>query len=84
MGTGAFGGFPLDGYREPRAVFYLGEDNRLTVYEYDLPLPAGEAMVETFNIRAGKSVLDLSSFSGIVSFELEKPEKRGKARVELA
>ncbi|WP_010477208.1 DUF2139 domain-containing protein [Thermococcus zilligii] len=81
--AGTFGGFPLDGYREPRALFYLSGDNRLTVYEYDLSLPAGEATAETFELRAGKNILDLSSFSGIVSFELEKPEKRGKIRVEL-
>ncbi|MDV3103223.1 DUF2139 domain-containing protein [Thermococcus waiotapuensis] len=83
LGGGTFGGIPLDGYREPRALFYLSGDNRLTVYEYDLSLPAGEATAETFELRAGKNILDLSSFSGIVSFELEKPEKKGKIRVEL-
>ena len=83
LGAGTFGGIPLDGYREPRMVLYLSGDNRLTVHEYDLALPAGEAVSETFDVRAGKNVLDLSSFSGIVSFELEKPDMRGKVRIEL-
>ncbi len=83
QGTRTFGGFPLDGYCEPRLLLYLGGDNRLTVYEYDLSLPAGEAVTETFKLSAGKNVLDLGSFSGLVSFELEKPEKKGRVRVEL-
>ncbi|NJE62588.1 DUF2139 domain-containing protein [Thermococcus sp. 21S7] len=83
LGAGTFGGIPLDGYREPRMVLYLSGDNRLTVHEYDLALPAGDAVSETFDVRAGKNVLDLSSFSGIVSFELEKPDMKGKIRIEL-
>ena len=83
LGGGTFGGIPLDGYREPRAVFYLGRDNRLTVHEYDLSLPAGEAVSETFEVKAGKNILDLDSFSGIVSFELEKEDMEGKVRIEL-
>ncbi|NJE11279.1 DUF2139 domain-containing protein [Thermococcus sp. MAR1] len=83
LGAGTFGGIPLDGYREPRMVLYLSTDNRLTVHEYELVLPAGGAVSETFEVRAGKNVLDLSSFSGIVSFELEKPDMGGKVRIEL-
>ncbi|NJE05362.1 DUF2139 domain-containing protein [Thermococcus sp. M36] len=83
MGAGTFGGIPLDGYREPRMVLYLSGDNRLTVYEYDLSLPAGDAVEETFDVKAGKNILDLSSFSGIVSFELEKEDVKGKVRIEL-
>ncbi|ASJ13349.1 DUF2139 domain-containing protein [Thermococcus thioreducens] len=83
LGGGTFGGIPLDGYREPRMVLYLSNDNRLTVYEYDLSLPAGEAVAETFDVKAGKNILELDSFSGIVSFELEKEDMKGKARIEL-
>lgn len=83
MGAGTFGGIPLDGYREPRMVLYLSRDNRLRVYEYDLSLPAGEAVSETFDVKAGRNVIDLGSFSGIVGFELEKEDVRGKARIEL-
>ncbi|NJE76547.1 DUF2139 domain-containing protein [Thermococcus sp. ES12] len=83
LGAGTFGGIPLDGYREPRMVLYLSGDNRLTVHEYDLSLPGGEAVSETFEVKRGKNILDLDSFSGIVSFELEKPEMKGKVRIEL-
>ncbi|ASJ05394.1 DUF2139 domain-containing protein [Thermococcus barossii] len=83
LGAGTFGGIPLDGYREPRMVLYLSGDNRLTVYEYDLSLPGGEAVSETFEVKRGKNILDLDSFSGIVSFELERPEMKGKVRIEL-
>ncbi len=83
MGGGTFGGIPLDGYREPRMVLHLSGDNRLTVYEYDLSLPAGEAVAETFDVKAGKNILELDSFSGIVSFELEKEDMKGKVRIEL-
>jgi hypothetical protein len=82
-GTGTFGGVPLDGYLEPRAIFYLDRDNRLTVYEYDLSLPPMPPIREEFDLRAGKNVLDLSSFSGIVSFELEREDGNGKVRIEL-
>ncbi len=83
LGAGTFGGIPLDGYREPRLLLYLSGDNMLTVHEYDLSLPAGKAASETFEVRAGKNILDLSSFSGIVSFELEKEDLRGRVRIEL-
>ncbi len=82
MGAGTFGGIPLEGYREPRAVFYMTRDDVLTVHEYDLSLPAGNAFSESYKLRAGKNVLDLSSFSGIVSFELEKGVE-GRVRIEL-
>ncbi|QDA30324.1 DUF2139 domain-containing protein [Thermococcus indicus] len=83
IGAGTFGGIPLDGYREPRMVLHLSGDNRLTVYEYDLSLPAGEAVAERFDVRAGKNILELDSFSGIVGFELEKGDMKGKVRIEL-
>ncbi|NJE29984.1 DUF2139 domain-containing protein [Thermococcus sp. 18S1] len=83
LGAGTFGGIPLDGYRELRMVLYLSNDNRLTVYEYDLSLPAGEAVAERFDLRAGKNILELDSFSGIVGFELEKGDMKGRARIEL-
>ncbi len=82
-GAGVFGGIPLDGYRRPRMVLHASKDNRLTVYEYDLSLPLGEAHQEIFEIKAGRDIIDLSSFSGIVSFELEKEDMKGKARIEL-
>ncbi|ASI99201.1 DUF2139 domain-containing protein [Thermococcus celer] len=83
MGAGTFGGIPLDGYREPRMILHLSRDNRIRVYEYDLSLPAGEATEETFDVKAGKNVLELDSFGGILSFELEKGDTKGKVRIEL-
>ncbi|AFL95393.1 hypothetical protein CL1_1190 [Thermococcus cleftensis] len=83
LGAGTFGGIPLDGHREPRMVLHLHRDNLLTVYEYDLSLPPGESVAETFEVRAGRNVIDLSAFSGIVSFELKKPDFKGRARIEL-
>lgn len=82
-GTRPFGGIPLDGYREPRMVLHLTKDNRLTVYEYDLSLPFTEAVRETFDLKAGRNVLELGSFSGIVSFELKKEEQKGRVRIDL-
>lgn len=75
-----FGGFPLDGYREPRAVFHVKEEGRLKVYEYDLSLPPEGTEEETFKLEKGRNVIDLRAFSGVVSFEVEG---RGRFRVEL-
>ncbi len=81
--AGTFGGIPLDGYREPRLILKLSENNRLTVHEYDLSLPANEADSEVFELERGRNVIDLSSFSGIVSFDLWRKDLKGKARIEL-
>ncbi len=75
-----FGGFPLDGYREPRAIFHMKCDGRLRVYEYDLSLPPDGAEEETFELEKGRNVIDLGAFSGVVSFEVEGS---GRFRVEL-
>ncbi|WP_457750693.1 DUF2139 domain-containing protein [Thermococcus sp.] len=81
--AGTFGGIPLDGYREPRLLLSLSAENRLTVYEYDLSLPPKEADAEVFELEKGRNVIDLSGFSGIVSFELWKKDFKGKVRIEL-
>jgi len=78
-----FGGIPLDGYREPRLVLHLSHDNRLTVHEYDLGLPPGNSTAETFDLSAGRNVVELDSFGGIVSFELQRRDEKGKVRIEL-
>jgi len=59
-------------------VLYLSRDNKLIVHEYDLSLPAGETVSETFGVKAGKNIIKLGSFSGIVSFELEKEDGKRK------
>ncbi|WP_297549444.1 DUF2139 domain-containing protein [Thermococcus sp.] len=78
-----FGGIPLDGYRRPRIIFYLKGDNRLTVYEYDVSTSPLEPSVEHIELVEGKNVIPLDSFSGIVSFELEKSDSEGKFKIDL-
>ncbi len=60
----------------------MKNDIKLKVYEYDLSLPAGTAEEEIVDLKAGRNVIDLRTFSGIVGFELEK-EVKGKVRIEL-
>ncbi|MCD6558633.1 MAG: DUF2139 domain-containing protein [Palaeococcus sp.] len=81
--TGTFGGIPLEGYRDARAIIYASADNELTVYEYDLSLPAQDAHEERFDIKEGKNIIDLSSFSGMVSFRMKREDFKGKMRIEL-
>ncbi|AAL80256.1 hypothetical protein PF0132 [Pyrococcus furiosus DSM 3638] len=83
MGAGVFGGIPLDGYDNARLIIKASRDNRLKVYEYDLALPLRDADVEEFDIKKGRNVIDLRTFSGIVSFELESEDFSGVARIEL-
>lgn len=77
-GKRTFGGIPLDGYKSARAIFYVKNDIKLKVYEYDLSLPAGTAEEEIVDLKAGRNVIDLRTFSGIVGFELEKEVEREK------
>jgi len=81
--TGTFGGIPLEGYREPRMILNLSSDNRLTVHEYEVSLPSLDSSQEVFDVKRGRNIIDLSSFSGIVSFELWKKDVKGKVRIEL-
>ncbi|WP_457742009.1 DUF2139 domain-containing protein [Thermococcus sp.] len=78
-----FGGFPLEGYRNARAIFTLKRDAKVTVYEYDLSLPPGTSETERFSLRRGRNVIDLRNFSGVVSFKLEK-NVEGRMRLELS
>ena len=78
-----FGGVPLDGYRHATLFFHSSRDNELKIYEYDLSLPLNPAAEEKVQISPGKNILDLSSFSGIVSFSLKKEDFKGKIRIEL-
>jgi hypothetical protein len=81
-GRRVFGGIPLDGFKNAKAVFYVKDDLRLKVYEYDLSLPREAAEEEVFDLKKGRNIINLKAFSGIVSFELEK-EVCGKVRIEL-
>ena len=83
LGERPLGGIPLDGYREPRMILHLGRSNRIRVLEYDLSLPPSAAVEETFELEPGRNVIDLSAFSGIVSFELEKNDEKGRIKIDL-
>jgi hypothetical protein len=83
MKYGTFGGIPLDGYKEPRLIFYSSKKNEIKIHEYDLSLPINPGITDKFEISAGKNEIDLSSFSGIVSFSLAKEDFKGKIRIEL-
>ncbi|RLF75477.1 DUF2139 domain-containing protein [Thermococci archaeon] len=82
-GGGTFGGIPLDGYKNPRIIIYASKDNELTIYEYDLTLPPTAAYSDKFDIKKGKNIIELESFSGIVSFRLKEEDFRGRVRIEL-
>lgn len=83
FGTNCFGGIPLTGYRSPSLRFYASRDNVLTVNEYDLSLPLNPASTEHYIIREGRNIIDLSSFTGIVSFKLEKFDAKALVRINL-
>ncbi len=78
---GVFGGIPLSGYIKPRMIINMSGKNRLRVYEYDLEALFG---VESYELQKGRNLIDLSSFSGIVSFELERCDRNGRIAIELA
>ncbi len=81
MGSPIFGGIPLHGYRRPRIILLLSSDNRLTVHEYDTNVYIGK---ETIELEAGRNVVDLSSFTGMVSFDMAKPDGRGWVVIDLS
>ena len=83
FGAKAFGGIPLDGYKKAELIINSSRDNKLTIYEYDLSLPVEMAYEEFIEIKSGRNVIDLSSFSGIVSFKLEKADIAGKIKIKL-
>ena len=78
-----FGGIPLAGYRYKKLTMYASKSNKLTVYEYDLSLPLTYSHSDSFTIMPGKNVVDLSSFSGIVSFSLKNMDTVGKIKIVL-
>ena len=78
----AFGGIPLEGYKECRMIIHAKSSNALKIYEYDLSLPLEQAEEEKISLERGRNSVDLSSFCGVVSFKLEKPVE-GKIRIKL-
>lgn len=83
VGGFTWGGIPLCGYRGPKLVIKASKDNKLTVYSYDLSLPMREADSDVMQIEKGRNTLDLSAFTGIVSFRLDEADPRATFRVIL-
>lgn len=81
--AGTFGGIPITGYSNPRMIIYASKRNTLQINEYDLALPLFKAHNEEVTLEKGKNLIDLSRYSGILSFKLEKGDEDGKARIEL-
>ncbi|MCS6769079.1 MAG: DUF2139 domain-containing protein [Candidatus Caldarchaeum sp.] len=83
-GASAFGGVPLYGYRNALLEVFAARQNTLTIHEYDLMLPTQPATSEKFAVKEGRNVFDLFGFGGIVSFQLEAEDPRGKVRLFLS
>lgn len=82
VGKRIFGGIFFDGYKSVRVIFYVKNDIKLKVYEYDFLFLVGIVEEEIVDLKVGRNVIDLRIFFGIVGFELEK-EVKGKVRIEF-
>jgi hypothetical protein len=79
-----WGGIPLFGYREKKITINATKDNRLTVLEYDVALPIRSAEKDCYQIAEGKNVIDLKSYSRIVSFKLEDVDPNSLIHLSLS
>ncbi len=68
VGDAAWGGIPVAGQRRAVLVARLTRDNVLETYEYSLS--PDEAARDRHRLPAGRTVIDLKAYSGIVSFRL--------------
>jgi len=73
IGGEAFGGLPLAQFKEPKMIVYSDGENTLYIKEYFLTLPPIPGGTDRISIRPGKNIVDLTGYSGIVSFKAEKP-----------
>jgi hypothetical protein len=81
-----WGGIPLYDYREPRIIINSkrGRDVKLTIYSYDLSLPASKAEVDSYVVKYGESI-DLSPFrDNIVSFKFDGIDLDAKIKIHLS
>lgn len=79
-----WGGIPIAGRKESELRLKLSKDNALTVFEYDLSLPAQPARSEGSNLKEGYQIVDLSGYRGIVSFKLEKADPDARFWISLS
>jgi len=73
VGGNAFGGIPLAQFKEPRLVVYSEGENTLHVKEYFLTVPPMPGGGDKIKVKPGRNVIDLTGYSGVVSFKAEKP-----------
>ncbi len=70
VGNRAWGGIPLNNYKEARMYVNASKSNVLKVCEYDLGLPPSTLSADALGIDVGRNYVDLSNYAGIVSFKL--------------
>jgi hypothetical protein len=78
-----WGGIPLGGRREAELRIRASKENRLTIYDYDLGLPAEPADSEVVLVKGGKQTVDLSGRKGIASFKLETADADAKFQIVM-
>jgi len=84
VGTEAFGGVPLAGYRSKVLVVNASTSNKLVVNEYDLGLPPNSISSDAYSISEGRNVIDLGGFHNIVSFKLERADGKSTIYINLS
>lgn len=78
-----FGGIPLYGYKYPRIIIRCSKENELEIYEYTASLDKEEPERDNIDLREGRNVIELSSYRGILSFRLTKPDEKARIRISL-
>lgn len=78
-----WGGIPLEGRSRAEMRVESANENRLTIFEYDLGLPVGSVRSEAVQVSKGRELVDLSGYRGIVSFRFEKADPRARIQVRL-
>jgi len=79
----AFGGIPLYGYKNAKIIIRSSKENEINVMEYSASLSLEEAEKDRYDLKEGKNVIDLSGYSGIVSFKLKNADEKAKLRIVL-
>lgn len=79
----AFGGIPLYGYKNAKIVIRSSKKNEISVMEYNASLSLEGAEEDQYNLKEGRNEIDLSSYSGIVSFKLKNADEKARIRIVL-
>jgi hypothetical protein len=83
VGTSTFGGIPLAGYKSRKLVVRTERSNTLTVYEYDVGLPASLLSVDKYTVSPGRNVIDMEGYHNIVSMKFSEPSPDALIYVNL-